>query len=460
MNTVLISTYELGHQPFGLASPAAWLKDAGANVTCLDLAVEGLDREAVVAATLIAFYVPMHTATRLAISFLPKIQRLNPQAHICFYGLYAPLNEDLLRNLGVKTILGGEFETGLLSLYHRLTANDQGDKNIEQPEPRIARHRQTFLIPERQSLPPLNKYAYLSRTEGVQQAVGYTEASRGCKHLCRHCPVVPVYQGRFRIVQQDVVLADIAQQVEAGAAHITFGDPDFFNGPRHALALVETLHQQWPHLTYDVTIKVSHLLRGQKYLPRLRETGCLFVTSAVEAVNDEILQFFKKGHTRSDFIRLVDIFRREGLTLNPTFVAFNPWISLQGYQDFLHLIADLDLVENVAPIQYAIRLLIPSQSRLLELPEVREMIGPFDEHKLVYPWRHIDDRVDQLQEAIIDAVQQGEQDDQQRVNIFETVWQLTQSALQHANPKPFKSLALPRFRANKSIPHLSEPWYC
>src|ERR671910_3122792 len=118
---VLISTYELGHQPFGLASPAAWLRQEGARVTCLDLAVERLDEAAIAAADLVAFYVPMHTATRLAASFVERVRRINPTAHLCFYGLYAPVNEGYLRGLGAETILGGEFEAGLAALAKRLT---------------------------------------------------------------------------------------------------------------------------------------------------------------------------------------------------------------------------------------------------------------------------------------------------------------------------------------------------
>src|SRR5438093_620059 len=79
-NVVLISTYELGRQPFGLASPAAWLRRAGARVTCLDLSREPLREEPVRQADLIAFYVPMHTATRLAVEVLPAVRKLNPRA--------------------------------------------------------------------------------------------------------------------------------------------------------------------------------------------------------------------------------------------------------------------------------------------------------------------------------------------------------------------------------------------
>src|ERR687898_2932819 len=121
---VLISNYELGHQPFGLASPAAWLRETGARVTCLDLAVERLDESAIAAADLVAFYVPMHTATRLAATFVERVKRINPNAHLCFYGLYAPVNEEYLRELGAGTILGGEFEEGLVALVDRLSGNE------------------------------------------------------------------------------------------------------------------------------------------------------------------------------------------------------------------------------------------------------------------------------------------------------------------------------------------------
>src|SRR6266404_6539527 len=121
MNLVLISTYELGRQPFGLASPAAWLRARGHSIACLDLSREALNEAAIRAAELIAFYVPMHTATRLAAGLITPIRVMNPHAHLCFYGLYAPVNEEYLRGLGVGTILGGEFEEGLASLAGRLS---------------------------------------------------------------------------------------------------------------------------------------------------------------------------------------------------------------------------------------------------------------------------------------------------------------------------------------------------
>lgn len=457
MQVVLISTYELGRQPFGLASPAAWLRKAGARVTCLDLAVEPLDEEAVRAAQVVAFYLPMHTATRIATRVAERVKALNPDAHLCFYGLYASMNEPLLRRLGADTVLGGEFEAGLGSVIERLRAAPAGAKKVFQIEPVVSLAKQQFVVPDRSGLAALSKYAQLEVGDGQSRTVGYTEASRGCKHLCRHCPVVPVYQGQFRIVQQDVVLEDIRRQVAAGAEHITFGDPDFFNGIGHALALVRALRAEHPHLTYDVTIKIEHLLKHAEHLSTLKETGCLFVTSAVESIDDRVLERLNKGHTRDDFLRVVRLCREAGLTLHPTFVAFTPWISIEGYQELLSLLAELDLSDHVAPIQLAIRLLIPAGSKLLELPEVQEIVGPFDETALIYPWRHSDPRVDRLQGDIQALVGAATARGASRREIFAQVWLLAEQAPGGlGRPLPL-SVQTP---ARVTIPYLTEPWYC
>jgi len=457
MNIVLISTYELGRQPFGLASPAAWLRQAGAQVVCCDLAIQALEADVITKADLVAFYLPMHTATRIAAPIIERVQRWNPRAHLCCYGLYAPLNEPFLRNLGVQTILGGEFETGLVALFHRLQGKEEP---VRQLQPTIDLRRQPFQTPDRRDLPALDRYAFLDVGDGRPRTVGYTEATRGCKHHCRHCPIVPVYGGHFRIVQRDVVLADIRNQVAAGAQHITFGDPDFFNGPGHALPLVQALHAEFPDLTYDVTIKVEHLLQQAAQLPILRDTGCLFVTSAVEAVDDQILRLLDKGHTRADFVEVVHRFQQIGLTLNPTFVAFNPWISTAGYRDLLQVIEALDLVENVTPIQYAIRLLITASSRLLELPSIQALIHPFDEAALVYPWQHPDPQVDQLQQDVIGLVQQAEKQGQGRSEIFGNVWRLAAAAYGGAGGIHLTEPPTRHQRHSHYAPRLSEPWYC
>ena len=457
LQVVLISTYELGRQPFGLASPAAWLRREGTTVTCLDLAKQTLRPEPIRSADLVAFYLPMHTATRIAVGAIERIKRLNPEAHLCCYGLYAPVNADYLRGLGVHTLIGGEFEGELVGLVRRLRDRPQAEDDSREARPTISLQKQKFLVPDRDGLLPLGHYARLRTESGQHHTVGYTEASRGCLHLCRHCPVVPVYEGQFRIVQAEVVLEDVRRQVAGGAEHITFGDPDFFNGPGHSLAIVEKLHEEHPKLTYDVTIKIEHLLKHSRHLSTLRDTGCLFVTSAVESVDNHVLEFLAKHHTREDFLEVVRRFRRTGLTLAPTFVAFTPWTSLEGYRELLSVLAELDLVENVAPIQLAIRLLIPAGSKLLELSQVLDFIEGFDRAALSYRWQHPDPRVECLQAEVLKRVKKGEAAGRNRREIFSSIWDLAgeEAGTELPNP-PVPGAPLPR----ASIPYMDEPWYC
>jgi radical SAM superfamily enzyme YgiQ (UPF0313 family) len=433
---LLVSTYELGRQPFGLASPASWLRRDGHEVVCLDLAAGSPAPKAVQDAEMIAFFLPMHTATRLAARVIPRFRALNPRARFCCYGLYAPLNEQYLRGLGVETVIGGEFETAL----SRVAAGDDRAGGI-------SLCRQRFVTPDRSGLPPISQYAHV-HVSGSRKPAGYTEASRGCKHLCRHCPVVPVYGGRFRTVDRDVVLEDVRQQVAAGAEHITFGDPDFLNGPAHSLRIVRAMHEEHPWLTYDVTVKVEHLKQNRGVLGVLKQTGCLFVTTAVESVEDHVLRRLEKGHTREDFVQVVRACREAGLALAPTFVPFTPWTTLAGYRELLRTLVNLDLVDHVPPVQLGLRLLITAGSRLLELPDVRALVEKFDEASLVYPWKHRDPALDELsaESLAFAAAHKGS-----RREAFARIWEL---ACDRPLPRNFKLVP------HAAVPYLEEPWYC
>ncbi|HEY0873916.1 MAG TPA: CUAEP/CCAEP-tail radical SAM protein [Vicinamibacterales bacterium] len=473
MSVVLISTYDLGRQPFGLASPAAWLREAGIEVVCVDLSRQRLPQDAVRAASAIGFFLPMHTATRLALPVIDRVRTLNPEARLLAYGLYAPLNASLLNDRGVHDILDGEFEARLLELVRlgstsTSTSTQHPALGTQHPAPstqhgarsaparsapaRSAPARLQFKRPWRDGLPPLASYAALQIGD-QRVTAGYTEASRGCKHRCRHCPIVPVYNGTFRIVAPGVVIEDVRAQVAAGARHITFGDPDFFNGIRHAREVVERFGREFPGVTYDVTIKVEHLLKHADALPLLRETGCAFVTSAVEALDERVLGFLDKGHTAADFERAVGLCRAAELPISPTFVAFTPWTTIASYLEFLHTIDRLELVGHVAPIQLAIRLLVTDKSRLLELDDVQRIVRPFDPVSLTYPWTHPDPRVDALHEAVSKIV--GVRINAPRAETFERVWE---TAHEHAGVPP--PPRMPILSARATVPYLTEPWYC
>jgi hypothetical protein len=345
----------------------------------------------------------------------------------------------------VDVVLGPEAEADLVACVtgHCVSRDAR-------PLPRLP-----FIPPDRQGLPPLARYASLQLPTGARRVAGYTEATRGCKHRCRHCPIVPVYDGQFRVVPAAVVLADIRAQVAAGAEHITFGDPDFLNGPTHARRIVTALAREWPELTYDVVVKIEHIVRHRELMAVLRDTGCLFVTSAVESVDDEVLRHLQKGHTRADFERAAAWLRQLGLPLVPTFVAFTPWTTIGGYLDMLGAIERLELVEHVAPVQLGIRLLIPDGSRLLELEEIRAVVRFFDPRQLAYAWRHADPEVDRLQREIMALV--GRRLTASRVDVFEVVRGIVRSRAGLGPALP--AAPAPRV-ARAAVPYLNEPWYC
>ena len=446
---VLISPYELGRQPFGLAEPARWLDDAGFDVRCCDLSIDRLSADALAGARLVAIYLAMHTATRIAFEVLPKVRALAPRAVLCAYGLYAPVNARGLGRLGVDTVIGGEYEPHLLELAERVRAGE--------PRPALGVVNDTakiaFRTPLRDALPSLERYAGLVMPDGTSRALGFAEASRGCKHLCRHCPVVPVYKGRFRIVPVDVVMADIAQQVAAGARHISFGDPDFLNGPTHALRVVKALHDAFPRVTYDVTVKIEHIVRYPGHIETLAQTGCLFVISAVESIDERILERLAKGHTAQDFERAVAIARAAGLDLTPTFVPFTPWTTVEGYRALLERLVELRLVESVPAVQLSIRLLVPAGSHLFEIDGFADLVDAFDDAMLGWPWRHPDPAVDRLQARIQALAEAAADAEEPRRATFERIWRCVHEALGEA------PAALPDDVGTPAPMH-SEPWYC
>ena len=446
MRVLLVSTYDLGRQPFGLASPAAWLRRADVEVECVDMSREPLSDDAVRRADAVAVYLPMHTATRLAAAVIGRVRVVNPDATLIAYGLYAPLNATWLRERGVSHVVGPEAEEDLV----RIVKSQLPTPNFQKGNGAVPKLQ--FITPDRSMLLPLQRYAALQMPDGSRRVVGSTDATRGCKHLCRHCPIVPVYRGAFRAIPVDLVLEDVRAQIAAGAQHISFGDPDFFNGPSHARRIVERLAAEHPGVSYDVTIKIEHLLQHADMLPLLRDTGCLFVTSAVESIDPVVLHALRKGHTREDFVRAVGLCRTAGVRLSPTFVPFTPWTTAGGYLELLDQLRELELEEDVAPIQLGIRLLVTADSALLELDDIRGVIDPFDPESLTYPWRHVDACVDGLQAEVMRIVSSMRA--ARRNEVFDAIDAVARAAA-HASPRD--TSARPHLL---TAPHMTEAWYC
>ncbi len=455
---LLVACYELGHQPLAVAWPAAFLERMGYRPAVMDVSVEPFDADKVARAKVVAISVPMHTALRLGLAVAERVRAVNPGCHLCFFGLYAGLNAAYLFAHGVQSIISGETETPLGDLVRTIEAGDERPLSfVRRPDHDAAPHlgRLDFSVPSRALLPSLKNYAHLER-DGRHIPVGYVEASRGCLHLCRHCPIPPVYGGRFFAVPADVVLADIRQQVRAGAGHITFGDPDFLNGPTHARRLARALHAEFPQLTFDFTAKIEHLLRHRARLSEFAQLGCLFIVSAAESLSDTVLANLYKGHTGADITRALHATREAGIELRPTWVAFTPWTTLEDYRELLDFIEAKDLIDHVDPVQYSLRLLVPPGSLLLESPAMRPYLGALERETLSYRWTHPDPRMDRLQEGVA-AVAEAAPRGLDAAIAFDRIRGLAGEAAGAAKrPSVAARLASDRPRP----PRLSEPWFC
>ena len=448
---LLVSCYELGHQPLGIAWPKAFLERAGYAPDSLDLAIEPWDDAKIRRASLVGIAVPMHTALHLGARAAARIRRVNPHCRIVFYGLYALLNAKYLLAGLADAVLGGEFEGALVALVERLDAGqDLGPTGGAPVLERLA-----FPPPSRAALPSLSHYVSLSRAGRLVPA-GYVEASRGCLHHCLHCPIPPVYAGRFFVVPHAVVLEDIRRLVAAGAEHITFGDADFLNGPGHALKLVRALHAEFPDLTYDFTAKIEHLIRHRALVPEFAATGGVFVVSAVESLSDVVLANLEKGHSREDVPVALEIVRRAGIALRPSFVPFTPWATLDDYLELLDFVEAADLIDHVDPVQLTIRLLIPPSSGLLSRPAIQPFLGELDQARFTYRWTHPDTRMDQLHQDVTALVAATTLSGEDPAVTFHRVRAL---AAQRAGRPATGGIRLPP--PERPIPaRLTEPWFC
>ena len=435
MKVLLISTYELGRQPVHLASPAAALQREGHDVTTVDVAISQIDEGLIASTEAVAISVPMHTATRLAGALVRQVRSLRPELPIALYGLYA-----LVGDAEVDARFAGEYEPALSTWV-----NNGSDAAI------VSTGRSEFALPDRRGLASLDSYARLE-LGGETKLAGAVEASHGCRHRCRHCPLPTVYDGRIRIVPASVVVDDISNLVAAGAGHITFGDPDFLNAPVHSLAVLEEAHSRHPELTFDVTVKVSHILEHRDLWPRLASLNLLFVISAFETTDDETLDVLAKQHTRDDMIEALALLRASGIHVRPTWLPFMPWTTPDDVADIFGFIADHDLASATDPVQMAIKLLVPPGSLLLDHPSMAEYVGDYDAGALVYKWGFADPSTEVLWKELETIASDASECGAETVATLNQMRQVVQGRSGH-ELEPFRASVSP-------VPRLTESWFC
>jgi hypothetical protein len=409
------------------------LIEEGHTVECLDLAVDPWDDEKFARAEVVAFSVPMHTAMRLAVQAARRLRVSRPDLPVAFFGLYAAVGADRTLAGLAERLMVGEYEDALATWLLG---------PLSEKEVRIDLHPQRFRVPARHLLPPLERYARLEVGPTTYLA-GYVEASHGCRHRCRHCPIPAVYDGRYRTTGLETVLADVSQLKSAGARHVTFGDPDFLNAPRYALDVLHEVNAAFPDLTFDLTVKVEHILRHGTIWSDLARRNVLFVVSAFETTNDRILSILDKGHTAADMASAVTLLRANGIDIRPSWLPFTPWTQPDDVASVFDFMASHDMLGTVDPVQLSIRLLVPEGSLLLDHPEISPYIGDYDAESLTYRWQGLPE-AEALWERLAWLAQSGADP----ATTIEKMWSEVR-----LDPPP------PRGQ-DRVVPRLTEPWFC
>jgi radical SAM superfamily enzyme YgiQ (UPF0313 family) len=377
---LLVSTYELGHQPVHVANAAAALASIGLEVETVDLSVEPMPADLVKWADAVAFSVPMHTAMRLATATAAGIREENPALPIAFFGLYASVGSDWTIGALGASAFSGEYLNDLVAWAGAVATGSRPS-----PVARVSLERQEPLVPDRRSLPAHDRYARLEFS-GENRVAAAVEATHGCRHRCRHCPIPVLYDGRLRVVGAGPILSDIANLAADGVEHVTFADPDFLNAPRYSLDLLREAHAAHPSLTFDVTVKVEHVLAHRALWPEMARLGVLFVTSAFESVDNATLRILDKGHTVADMREARSVIGASGISIRPTWLPFLPWTTPGDLADLVRFLDEEELWAVTDPVQLAIRLLLPEGSLLEAHPAVIPHLIRYDPLFLTWIW--------------------------------------------------------------------------
>jgi len=377
----------------------------------------------------LGIYASMHTASVLAEQYLRDRKLPNK---LFVFGLYANVFSEMFSNFqSIHSFDSDELES-LLEV--QLNPN----------------YSFKHSVPDRTILPSITDYSHI--VDGSNNLIaGSVETTYGCKHECTHCPVPIEFKGMFKTFGTEKIITDVTNQVEEGAKHISFNDPDFFNGPKHALKILQLLNEKHPSITYDSTIKVEHILKYPDYFQELKNLNMLFVISAFETTNDHVLNILQKNHSFNDLNKAVELSLENNIDIRPTWMPFSPWTEQNDLISIIKLIENYKLRETVDPIQLTIKLLVPKNSLILKRPEMKEYLLDYDPASFSYAWQYKFPNIDNIQNEIFNYVLQHESE-----NEYTQYLGLVDILESHTN----ETLLNSEKYSQRIVPKLSETWFC
>ena len=428
MKILLLSFYDLGKQPKIISELYKKLDNGSNQIDVVDYSIEEknltLDNYDV-----LGIYASMHTASVLAEQYLRDRKLPNK---LFVFGLYANVFSEMFSNFqSIHSFDSDELES-LLEV--QLNPN----------------YSFKHSVPDRTILPSITDYSHI--VDGSNNLIaGSVETTYGCKHECTHCPVPIEFKGMFKTFGTEKIITDVTNQVEEGAKHISFNDPDFFNGPKHALKILQLLNEKHPSITYDSTIKVEHILKYPDYFQELKNLNMLFVISAFETTNDHVLNILQKNHSFNDLNKAVELSLENNIDIRPTWMPFSPWTEQNDLISIIKLIENYKLRETVDPIQLTIKLLVPKNSLILKRPEMKEYLLDYDPASFSYAWQYKFPNIDNIQNELFTYVLQHESE-----NEYTQYLGLVDILESHTN----ETLLNSEKYSQRIVPKLSETWFC
>ena len=391
MEIMLISMDEGEFQPLGIAGPAAYLRKNGFSVRAFDLR-KNSTFEFDIYADIVAFSVPIFGAIESSVEKAKEIRKAGFQGPFVFYNQYATVQPETFLLDDNCFVIFGEFEEELVQICKLM----QQSKPIAQAEhvwsmgkkrPAKALKRATFIAPDRSDLPSLSTYA---RFDGA--IVGNVETMRGCAHPCTYCSVFGAYERHVVKIPEEIVLEDIAYTVNAGATHITFVDADFFSTGKRGLAIVESMVERYPGISFDITARLDDIIRYKTIVERFKEVGCKEVTSAFEFPDENVLEIMNKGIVLDQMVQAVRLLQGIGIRLKPTFITYTPWIDSVNMGKLDAFAKEIGIADFIDPLQKQTRLLLYKGSPLLATDHIKPI--RLMDRGVYYDWVHPDPRVD------------------------------------------------------------------
>ncbi len=447
VRVLVLSLYDLGRPPLEaleLVTQIGHAHNGEWHAEVVDLAVESWPTERVATADVIVLPVPMHTAARMAVDASARVRSEGSGARLACFGLYAHLAGGGL-DLAVDASFGPHEVEAFLGWL--------AEQPVRVTVPAVRSDR--AFVTSAMADVTLVRYAKLAIGD-ERRVAGAVAASTGCLHRCTHCPVPVAFDGRIRLSTVESVLQAASTQVAAGAEHLSFVDPDFLNAPSHARRVVRALKLAHPTVTFDCTVKVEHILRHAEIWPEFA-AGCLFVVSALESVDDEVLRILDKGHSAADGERAVEILRSAGIEIRPSLLPFTPWTTVEGVGELFAFAERCDLVASIDPVQFSIRLLVPQGSLLATHAAMLPYRGIYDVARMSYRWVSAHAGVDDLQVRLATIAEDGASSGE---TARQTYARMRATVAETLGPGQTILSASIGFGSTEARPKMTEPWFC